>query len=206
MSTAAQIAANQANAQLSTGPRTPEGKAAVSKNAVKHGFCSTHAIVSGEDRGTFEAFREQYRSELRPAGVLEDELLEQIVHAAWNLRRIRIAERALLDDNQWNLDHINKFTRYRRAMQRDFNRALAELKARQADRALREQLEKPALTSLDLARNSPPLALLTKLTKQTQSLRKSYEENDLEAAQEELMSITLVQNEPLARKPLLIST
>ena len=31
----ARLAANQANAQLSTGPRTPEGKAKVSLNAVK---------------------------------------------------------------------------------------------------------------------------------------------------------------------------
>jgi hypothetical protein len=32
MSTAAQIAANQANAKLSTGPRTLEGKASVSQS------------------------------------------------------------------------------------------------------------------------------------------------------------------------------
>jgi hypothetical protein len=184
MATPAQIAANQANARLSTGPRTPEGKAAVSRNAVKHGFASTH-----EDRGTFEEFSEEFRKELKPATPLEDELCEQIIHAAWNLRRIRIAERALLDDTQWDLDRINKLTRYRRAMQRDFDRALAELEARQAERAVREELEKPALTSLDLARQTPPLASVPKLAKQTQSLRKSYEENDLEAAQEELAHV-----------------
>ena len=33
MATAAQIQANRANAQNSTGPRTPEGKARVSQNA-----------------------------------------------------------------------------------------------------------------------------------------------------------------------------
>jgi hypothetical protein len=65
MSTAAQIAANQANAKLSTGPRTPEGKAIVAGNAVKHGFCSSQAIVCDEDRGLFEELARQKNSWVR---------------------------------------------------------------------------------------------------------------------------------------------
>ena len=38
MSTQAQLAANQANAQLSTGPNTEEGKAASSRNNLTHGL------------------------------------------------------------------------------------------------------------------------------------------------------------------------
>ena len=38
MSTEAQIAANQANSQLSSGPKTEEGKAASSKNHLSHGL------------------------------------------------------------------------------------------------------------------------------------------------------------------------
>ncbi len=38
MSTKAQTKANQKNAQKSTGPKTVEGKAVVSQNAVKHGL------------------------------------------------------------------------------------------------------------------------------------------------------------------------
>jgi hypothetical protein len=184
MSTAAQIAANQANAKLSTGPRTPEGKAAVAKNAVKHGFTSTQAVVADEDRGVFEEFREQYYSELRPEGLLEDELLEQIVHASWNLRRIRLFERAMLDDNHWELDKLDKVTRYRRAMQRDFNRALTELKTLQADRALRAEAAKPSQSAAAMAASAPPLAAVAKVTKQTQSLAKSLEMNKVTPAVE----------------------
>jgi len=38
MATDRQIAANRKNAQKSTGPKTPEGRAAVRLNGVKHGL------------------------------------------------------------------------------------------------------------------------------------------------------------------------
>jgi hypothetical protein len=45
-----QLAANRANAALSAGPRTPEGKARSARNSVKHGFtASTFAVVRLED-------------------------------------------------------------------------------------------------------------------------------------------------------------
>jgi hypothetical protein len=45
MATAAQIHANRANAQKSTGPRTAEGKAKVAQNAVQHGLLAQRTIV-----------------------------------------------------------------------------------------------------------------------------------------------------------------
>jgi hypothetical protein len=48
MATEAQIKANQQNAQKSTGPRTAEGKAAVSRNAVKHGLFASDPVILGE--------------------------------------------------------------------------------------------------------------------------------------------------------------
>lgn len=47
MATEAQIAANWRNAKKSTGPKTPEGKKAVSQNAVRHGLLATTALVRG---------------------------------------------------------------------------------------------------------------------------------------------------------------
>ena len=45
MSSAAQVAANQANAQLSTGPKTTEGKASSSRNALKTGLTGRTMIL-----------------------------------------------------------------------------------------------------------------------------------------------------------------
>ena len=49
MATAAQIQANQHNAQLSTGPRTAEGKARSAANSTRHGFCSQSVLLPGDD-------------------------------------------------------------------------------------------------------------------------------------------------------------
>ena len=53
MSTPAQIQANRQNAQKSTGPRTPQGKAVVAQNALKHGLLARQAVIVGEDQGQF---------------------------------------------------------------------------------------------------------------------------------------------------------
>ena len=42
MTSPAQLAANRANAQLSTGPTSAAGKQIVSQNAVKHGLHRIH--------------------------------------------------------------------------------------------------------------------------------------------------------------------
>jgi hypothetical protein len=51
MTATARATANVANASLSTGPRTEEGKARSSRNAVKHGLTSKHLVIApGEEQ------------------------------------------------------------------------------------------------------------------------------------------------------------
>lgn len=57
MATEAQILANRRNAQKSTGPRTPQGKAAVSQNAVKHGLLARQDVINLESQADFELYR-----------------------------------------------------------------------------------------------------------------------------------------------------
>jgi len=87
MATEAQIAANRRNAQKSTGPRTPQGKAAVAKNPLKHGLLARQEVIDTEDQAEFDTCRDQILQELAPEGPIESILAERIVTLSWRLRR-----------------------------------------------------------------------------------------------------------------------
>jgi hypothetical protein len=97
MSTEAQINANRENAQKSTGPKSPEGKAAVSQNAVKHGVFASETVIKGENREDFEAFRDEMLGELAPAGPVETMLCERFVSLSWRLRRVERMQNQVID-------------------------------------------------------------------------------------------------------------
>jgi len=57
MTTEARIHANRLNAQKSTGPTTPQGKAVVSQNALKHGLSARHDVITTESQADFHPHR-----------------------------------------------------------------------------------------------------------------------------------------------------
>ena len=61
----AQLAANQANAQLSTGPKSAEGKAKSSLNAVRTGLTGKTILLPSDDA---EAYTDHIASHVAPAG------------------------------------------------------------------------------------------------------------------------------------------
>ena len=66
-----QIQANRRNALYSTGPKTPQGKAAARQNALRHGLLSAEMLLPGEDEAALKELSESLRDELRPSGELE---------------------------------------------------------------------------------------------------------------------------------------
>jgi hypothetical protein len=82
------------NGSKSNGPKTPEGRQRSSLNALKHGLCSTSALLSNECGDLFEAHREGYIAHFAPAGTVELDLVDQIVAASWRLRRALAMESA----------------------------------------------------------------------------------------------------------------
>ncbi len=67
MSTEAQIAANRRNAEASTGPRTAEGKARVSRNSTTFGLYSAGDVVRPEEESLYQAFCEDFQQQLGAA-------------------------------------------------------------------------------------------------------------------------------------------
>ncbi len=95
MTSERQKAANQANALHSTGPKTPEGKAAIRFNAFRHGLLARDVVLPGEDLDAFEDLWSQVRADLSPVGPIEELLVDRIVNAMWRLQRLARAETAL---------------------------------------------------------------------------------------------------------------
>jgi predicted component of type VI protein secretion system len=83
-----QIQANRQNALKSTGAKTPEGKAAVRLNAVKHGLLSRETLLPGEDEEALKELGERLRDELQPVGEFENLLVERIIASYWRLWRL----------------------------------------------------------------------------------------------------------------------
>ena len=92
MSTSAQIAANQANAQLSTGPTSETGKTKSSLNAVKTGLTGRTVLLPTEDAALYETHVSQFMKSHAPSGDDERNLVQSLADTEWRLLRIPALE------------------------------------------------------------------------------------------------------------------
>jgi hypothetical protein len=79
-----------------TGPRSPEGKAASSRNATRHGLTAHQPVVTQADQPLFDAMRNQLFHTLNPSSFLEDLTFQRILIASWNMHRVLQLEQGLL--------------------------------------------------------------------------------------------------------------
>ena len=97
MSTPSQTLANQHNAKLSTGPSTPAGQSASSRNAFNHGLSNaSFALLPQEDPAAFQCHLENYSRKFAPQDDHEEFLVLRMVESRWKLARIQRMEVALL--------------------------------------------------------------------------------------------------------------
>ena len=92
MASEIKIKVNRANAQKSTGPRTPEGKARVAQNAFRHGLRSRRVLLPIENPAGFEALSADFHAEWQPATLTEHDLVEQLVVNKWKIARMEAVE------------------------------------------------------------------------------------------------------------------
>jgi hypothetical protein len=166
MATEKQFQANRQNAQKSTGPKTPEGRAAVRLNGVKHGLTAETIVLKGESEADFTNLLDSLEAEHDPVTPTEEALVVQLAMATWRLRRLYHQEAGFytcqlqslvgmqkdlnLDDAgrmghaaAWSESTLTLFNRQEARMERTFYRALHELqrlrKEREANLALVSQ-------------------------------------------------------------------
>ncbi len=96
MATAAQIAANRANARLSTGPTSPGGKTRSSQNNFRHGCRSRAVVLPGDDPAEYDALLADLTAEFRPRGLTEERYVREMGDAEWRLRRCRAHQQKLV--------------------------------------------------------------------------------------------------------------
>jgi hypothetical protein len=158
VATEKQFEANRQNAQKSTGPKTPEGRAAVRLNGVKHGLTAETIVLKGESQSDFTAMLESFEAEHAPVTPTEEALVVQLALANWRLRRLyhqeagfytsklkilaSIQEDFNLDDAGrmghaagWSETTLGLFNRQESRLERTFYRALHELQRLRKERA-----------------------------------------------------------------------
>src|SRR5216684_2187511 len=167
----ARLAANAANAQHSTGPRTPEGRARSSQNARTHGLTARDVIVEPHEREEFEQFLNRYQTDVAPQDAVQLSVFDDLVAAAWNLRRIRRMEVRLCSDTTLTTEQLDKdmdrLIRYKASVERTFHRSLKELKALQTNSFIAATLPESVRAHV------PPLANATQIAKRTQEFDKT---------------------------------
>jgi hypothetical protein len=94
-SSARRIAANRANAQKSTGPITPSGRARAALNAFKHGLATDRVILQGEEAAEFEHLRASMLEHYQPVGLEQTAMFDDMLSAFWRMRRAQRLEQAL---------------------------------------------------------------------------------------------------------------
>ena len=138
MATEAQNEANRRNAEKSTGPTTPEGKQRASGNATRHGFCSSRALMSEENRAEFDEFLCDLMNEHQPASPTEKALVYKMAQSAfftWHIGKF-LSERLDQNGGEDDSKQLPLMFRYYNTQDRAFNKNLNDLRKLQKERKI----------------------------------------------------------------------
>jgi hypothetical protein len=147
------LEANRKNAQRSTGPKTPEGKAKSSQNALTHGIFVKH-YVSGATPETVEEMKRLaagFWEHYQPVGMIEEMLVEKLcIETARYSRVMRLELDELARRHAFFGPGVDRVGRYGANVNRALYRVLEELERLQAARKASEKAAAPDEESADL--------------------------------------------------------
>jgi hypothetical protein len=124
--------------QRSTGPRTPDGKAAIRQNAFRHGFTSSIPVMQRESDGDTRQLLAALIEENQPVGVNEEILVYQMAEHFYFQRRASILMAEEFDSDDCGAREIGLMLRYHTTAVRGFSKALNDLRKLQKERKLQE--------------------------------------------------------------------
>jgi hypothetical protein len=84
------------SATAAGGPKSPEGKAISSRNAIRHGLTSVSPLLPSEDPAEFEAFQSNVVTQYDPQDAEDTVIVLAYVDTLWRLRRVPAQESRLI--------------------------------------------------------------------------------------------------------------
>ena len=146
------LEANRRNAQNSTGPATPAGRAAAAQNRIAHGLCGKFRVLESENQDDYNDLLERFMEAERPVDDVERELVAKMARHTWmSERAVRLQDACFLPqprteqeaaEGYFNVavrSDLDLYMRYQAANDRAYARAAAELAKRKKDRQLAER-------------------------------------------------------------------
>jgi hypothetical protein len=149
---------NRANAQHSSGPTSPTGKARSSQNALKNGLYALSAKLPGEDKEEYLAHAAAFIADLKPVGATQEALVEIVSDNTWRLRRVRgviesetnlllrlydsvdeMSMEAFLNGQATGIRVIESVSRHEQRLQNGTLKALKQLKELQKEARLEQE-------------------------------------------------------------------
>jgi len=139
----AQLLANRANSQKSTGAITAEGKQTVSQNATKHGLTgSNFRVLATENQAEFDKLLAGFLSSEAPEGDDEIAMVHQMAECMWLSRRsvrfqnecYEILGTGAEEDKRDAHKNLALYIRYQTTHDRAFTRYALELRKRRNER------------------------------------------------------------------------
>ncbi len=142
----ARLAANRANALLSTGAKTEEGKAVVSQNRFRHGLSGAFLVLPWETEEDFEKLIADLRAEHKPSTPTENLLVDRMAQHHWLMQRALFLQKLSFSYKTPDCDEPKElalYLRYQTTHERAFHKCLNELMKLRAE-ARRAKAEEAA--------------------------------------------------------------